>query len=34
MIRGLGRSIIRDGDRLDYWEGERADEPVLKSSGE
>jgi uncharacterized cupin superfamily protein len=33
MIRGLGRSIIRDGNRLDYWEGERADEPVMESSG-
>jgi hypothetical protein len=32
MIRGFGRSIIRDGDRLDYWEGEHAEEPVVKSS--
>jgi uncharacterized cupin superfamily protein len=26
MIRGLDRTIIRDGERLDYWDGERADE--------
>jgi uncharacterized cupin superfamily protein len=28
MIRGLDRAMIRDGERLDYWEGERADEPI------
>jgi uncharacterized cupin superfamily protein len=28
MIRGLNRTIIRDGERLDYWEGERADEAI------
>jgi uncharacterized cupin superfamily protein len=27
MIRGFDRAIIRDGERLDYWEGEHADEP-------
>lgn len=28
LIRKFDRAILRDGDRLDYWEGERADEPV------
>lgn len=28
LIHGLGRAIIRDNERLDYWEGERADEAV------
>ena len=28
LIRGLDRTILRDGERLDYWEGERADEPL------
>lgn len=28
LIRSFDRAIIRDGDRLDYWEGERADESV------
>lgn len=27
-IRGFDRAILRDGERLDYWDGERADEPV------
>lgn len=28
MVRALDRAIFRDGERLDYWDGERADEPV------
>jgi uncharacterized cupin superfamily protein len=28
MIRGLDRTILRDQDRLDYFDGERADEPI------
>ena len=27
MARALGRAIFRD-ERLDYWDGERADEPI------
>lgn len=27
-IRNLGRRILRDGESLDYWDGERADEPI------
>lgn len=27
-IRRFDRAILRDGERLDYWDGERADEPV------
>lgn len=28
LVRSLDRAILRDGERLDYWDGERADEPV------
>jgi uncharacterized cupin superfamily protein len=28
MVRGLDRAIFRDAERLDYWDGERAEEPV------
>jgi hypothetical protein len=28
MVYALGRAIFRDGERLDYFDGERADEPV------
>ena len=28
LVRGLDRAIFRDPARLDYWDGERADEPV------
>jgi len=28
LIRGFDRTILRDGERLDYWDGERADEPI------
>lgn len=28
MVRLLGGAILRDQERLDYWDGERADEPV------
>jgi uncharacterized cupin superfamily protein len=27
MVRGLDRAIFRDAERLDYWNGERAEEP-------
>jgi uncharacterized cupin superfamily protein len=27
-VRALGGAILRDTDRLDYWHGERADEPI------
>lgn len=32
MIRGFDRAIIRDGDRLDYWEGERAGEGIAEET--
>jgi uncharacterized cupin superfamily protein len=28
-IRAFDRAIIRNGERLDYWDGERADEPAV-----
>lgn len=28
LVRGLDRAIFRDGERLDYWTDERADQPV------
>lgn len=28
MVRGLDRAIFRDAGRLDYWDGEPADDPV------
>lgn len=28
MIRNLDRAILRDGERLDYWDDEKADDPV------
>jgi uncharacterized cupin superfamily protein len=31
MIYNLGRHIVREGDSLDYWDGEREDEPISKS---
>jgi uncharacterized cupin superfamily protein len=30
LVRKLDRVIFRDGQRLDYWDGERADEPVKR----
>ncbi len=30
LVRKLDRAIFRDGPRLDYWDGERADEPVKR----
>jgi len=30
LVRGLDRAIFRDGQRLDYWDGERVDEPVKR----
>lgn len=32
LLLGLGRAILRDGERLDYWDGERADEPITPAS--
>ena len=32
MVRALGRAILRDGERLDYWEGERVAEAVTLRS--
>jgi len=31
MISGFGRKIIADGEQRDYWDGERADEPLSKT---
>ena len=28
MIYNLGRQIVREGERLDYWDGEKTDEAV------
>ena len=28
LVRSLGGAILRDGERLDYWDGERPDEPI------
>jgi uncharacterized cupin superfamily protein len=28
LVSALGRAVLRDGERLDYWDGERTDEPV------
>lgn len=28
LVRGLARKIIRDGDQLDYWDSEKADQPL------
>lgn len=28
LIRGFNRKIIRDGAQLDYWDSEKADEPL------
>jgi uncharacterized cupin superfamily protein len=28
MIEAFDRAILRDGELLDYWDGEKADEPV------
>jgi uncharacterized cupin superfamily protein len=28
-IRAFDRAIVRNGERLDYWDGERADEPAV-----
>ena len=30
LVRKLDRAIFRDGQRLDYWDGERVDEPVKR----
>ena len=30
LVRALDRAIFRDGARLDYWDGERADEPLQR----
>jgi uncharacterized cupin superfamily protein len=31
LVRKLERAIFRDGQRLDYWDGEHADEPVKRT---
>jgi uncharacterized cupin superfamily protein len=30
LVRKLDRAIFRDGERLDYWDGEHAEEPVKR----
>ncbi len=30
MVSALGRAILRDGERLDYWDGERSDELITR----
>lgn len=30
LVRALGRAIFRDGARAEYWDGEKAEEPVEK----
>lgn len=32
MVRNLDRAIFRNGDRLDYWDGEKKDEPAVPST--
>jgi len=31
MVRALDGAIVRDGARLDYWDGERPDEPIERA---
>jgi uncharacterized cupin superfamily protein len=31
MVCAPGRAIFRDAERLDYWDGERADEPLERT---
>lgn len=31
MIRGMGRAILRDENRLDYFDGEKPEEPIGKA---
>jgi len=33
LIRGLDGSVMRHGEGLDYWEGERADEKIAEGAG-
>ena len=33
MVRALDRAVFRDGGRLDYWDGERENEPVDHGPG-
>ena len=28
QVRALDRALLRDGERLDYWDGEKTDEPL------
>ncbi len=28
QVRSLDRALLRDGERLDYWDGEKTDEPL------
>lgn len=32
LVRALDRAIFRDGERLDYWDGEREDVPIERKS--
>ena len=32
LVRALDRAIFRDGERLDYWDGEQADQSIKQTS--
>lgn len=32
LVFALGRTLFRDGERFDYWDGERADVPLAPTS--
>jgi uncharacterized cupin superfamily protein len=31
LVSALGRAIFGDGERLDYWDGEHAEEPITRT---
>jgi uncharacterized cupin superfamily protein len=31
LVSALNRAMFRDGERLDYWDGEHADEPIPRT---
>jgi uncharacterized cupin superfamily protein len=31
LVSALGRAVLRDRERLDYWDGEHADEPITRT---
>jgi len=31
LVSALDRAVLRDGERLDYWDGEHADEPITRT---